>query len=86
MLNVLVIVFTVCLVSTCSNQEAATHQRENLDEVFTSLQTANPWASQFCVRGAALEMVGRHQEADQYQRDFGNCIELLLTQLDINKG
>lgn len=34
--------------------------------------------SQFCLRGAALIVHGRYEEARQYEEDFGHCMRITV--------
>ena len=60
--------------SSLEEAKAQAAQTAKLQALTTELHSYSTWTSQFCVRGAALILSGRSEEAEQYQAKFGECI------------
>lgn len=82
--TVLTVVLLIALLP--SEDVAATAQAQEykqMHEVVSSV--AHPLLGQFCKRGATLILLGRYEQAKQYEKDFSSCMRNLVQRVQILK-
>ncbi|PRQ65127.1 hypothetical protein [Vibrio mediterranei] len=81
-MRLLLLVFVVFVMMGCGQVEPenAGFQDPNYLQIRQRVERFNPMTTQFCLNGAAFILAEMPEYAEQYQGNYGNCIERLVLQ------
>ena len=88
LLNVAVFIsfiFALVVLSTADMEQAKANDKAYAETHQLVTSVAHAMTGQFCKHGATLILLGKYEQAKQYNKDFGSCMRNLVKKVQLER-